>query len=90
MLFLYRNLLFVLSSLGIEVAVIGRTSADATAPWCQWFPDDGGRAEIHMVNVTEEAFPLGLAIDFTSQKTFSVKGKLILDLLYEISCKSLL
>ena len=58
-----------MSSLAIEVAILGRTEGAGDA-WCQWFPDEGGRADLDMVNVTQETFPLGMAIDLTSTKTF--------------------
>ena len=62
--------MFVMSSTGVEMGVLMKTSAG----WSQLSLDEGNRAEMHIVNVTDETYPLGLALDFASERTFAVKG----------------
>lgn len=53
------------SSNANEVGVLGNTADDKEA-WVQWILEDTGRAELPMCG-KEETFPLGLAVDITSQ-----------------------
>ena len=55
------------------MAVLGR-SAEGGDGWCEYEIDEGCVAAVHNVSITEETFPLGLTVDFTSQKTFTAKG----------------
>lgn len=64
------NQVFVLSSGGVEMAVLVKGAAG----WAQVSLDEGSRAEMHFVNVTQETYPLGLALDYSSNKRFSIKG----------------
>ncbi|XP_018021815.1 nuclear pore complex protein Nup214 isoform X2 [Hyalella azteca] len=64
------NQLLVLSSGGIEMATLMK-SADGS--WSQLSLDEGSRAEMHFINVTQETFPLGMTLDLASKKTFTVK-----------------
>lgn len=57
----------------MAVAVMGRP-AGSTEGWCEYEIDEGGVAAVHNVSITEDTFPLGLAVEFTSQKTFTSKG----------------
>ncbi|KAF2356235.1 hypothetical protein FHG87_013007 [Trinorchestia longiramus] len=64
------NQLLVLSSGGIEMATLIKTSSGA---WAQLALEEGSRAEMHFINVTQETFPLGITLDLCSTKTFTVK-----------------
>lgn len=67
-----RSLLCVLSSRATQVGVLGRSQAGES--WCEYEIEEGGCAVVHTVAHNEETFPLGLAVDFTSQKIFKLKG----------------
>lgn len=71
--FLSRSLLCLMSSRAVAMAVLGRPGG-STEGWCEYEIDEGCIAAVHNVSITEETFPLGLAVDFTSQKTFTAKG----------------
>ena len=60
------------SSHGTDMGLIGK-SEDGNS-WCQWTVDEEARAEIKFIEVTKETFPLGLAVDFTSNKLFPSSG----------------
>ena len=60
----------VLSSGSVEMAVLSKTDKG----WAQMFLEEGSRAELHFVNVTQETFPLGFALDLNSVKRFPVTG----------------
>ncbi|KAK8380571.1 hypothetical protein O3P69_016878 [Scylla paramamosain] len=66
------SLLCLLSSRAVTMAVLGR-SAKGGDGWCEYEIDEGCVAAVHNVSITKETFPLGLAVDFTSQKTFTAK-----------------
>ncbi|XP_050715058.1 nuclear pore complex protein Nup214-like isoform X2 [Eriocheir sinensis] len=66
------SLLCVMSSRAVAMAVLGRPGG-STEGWCEYEIDEGCIAAVHNVSITEETFPLGLAVDFTSQKTFTAK-----------------
>lgn len=65
--------LCVLSSRAIQLGVLGRP--EGGEGWCEYEIEEGSRAEVHNISVTEETFPLGLGVDFTSQKVFINKDQ---------------
>lgn len=66
------SLLLVLSSRAVMMGVLG--SADGQpGNWCEWDIDEGAQALLQNVNLTEETFALGVAVDLTSQKSFPQK-----------------
>ncbi|KAK4321940.1 hypothetical protein Pmani_007291 [Petrolisthes manimaculis] len=67
------SLLCVLSSRANQVGVLGRSQAGDS--WCEYDIEEGGGAVVHTVSLTEETFPLGLAVEFTSQKIFRNKDE---------------
>ncbi|MPC09683.1 Nuclear pore complex protein Nup214 [Portunus trituberculatus] len=66
------SLLCLLSSRAVTMAVLGR-SVEGGDGWCEYELDEGCVAAVQNISITEETFPLGLAVDFTSQKTFTAK-----------------
>ena len=72
----------VLSSGSVEMSLLSKTDKG----WAQMFMEEGSRAELHFINVTQETFPLGLAFDLTSRKQFPVKGSSIDIYLHTLFC----
>lgn len=62
-LLLYRNLIFIGSANGIEVAVLNFKNG---ATWEQWLLGDASRAELPLNAARQETFPLGMAYDITA------------------------
>ena len=67
-------MLCLVSSRAVNVAVLGRPGEGGEG-WCEYEIEEGCAAAVHNVSITQETFPLGLAVDFTSQKTFTAKGE---------------
>lgn len=71
----------MLSSRAIQLGVLGRS--EGGDGWCEYEIEEGSRAEVHNVSVTEETFPLGLGVDFTSQRVFINKGVYVLNRIFQ-------
>lgn len=59
-----RNVVFVASANAIEVGVLSLSTEENV--WYQWNLDESARVILPM-NKTEETFPVGVAVDYSSQ-----------------------
>ncbi|XP_069940015.1 nuclear pore complex protein Nup214 isoform X2 [Cherax quadricarinatus] len=68
------NLLCLLSSRANQLGVLGQSESGGNM-WCEYEMEEGAAAVVQNISVTEETFPLGMAVDFTSERTFTAKDE---------------
>ena len=62
------NVTLVASATALEIGVLGQSGGTAEHPqWTQWYMEDAWRAELPLTASKEDTFPLGVALDTTSQ-----------------------
>lgn len=70
----FRSVMCVLSSRAVQLGVLGKAENGGEG-WCEYEMEEGGGAGMHNISVTKETYALGMAVDFTSLKSFTHKGK---------------
>lgn len=63
----------VLSSRAVQLGVLGKAENGGEG-WCEYEMEEGSGAGLHNISVTKETYALGMAVDFTSLKSFTHKG----------------
>ena len=60
-------MLLTASANAAEIAVVAKHLSEQDVAWQRWTLDDSSRAEMPMTNDFQETFPVGMALDVTSQ-----------------------
>ncbi|XP_037775969.1 nuclear pore complex protein DDB_G0274915-like isoform X6 [Penaeus monodon] len=66
------SVMCVLSSRAVQLGVLGKAENGGEG-WCEYEMEEGGGAGLHNISVTKETYALGMAVDFTSLKSFTNK-----------------
>ncbi|XP_069980414.1 nuclear pore complex protein Nup214-like isoform X4 [Penaeus vannamei] len=66
------SVMCVLSSRAVQLGVLGKAENGGEG-WCEYEMEEGGGAGMHNISVTKETYALGMAVDFTSLKSFTHK-----------------
>ncbi|XP_042889637.1 nuclear pore complex protein DDB_G0274915-like isoform X3 [Penaeus japonicus] len=66
------SVMCVLSSRAVQLGVLGKAENGGEG-WCEYEMEEGSGAGLHNISVTKETYALGMAVDFTSLKSFTHK-----------------